>query len=636
MSGTARPPPIPKRPARSGLPTPARSRPAEPTAPQTLVDHAYASLRRLAAAEPLTRTATTAAEEIERVHLAGPFTAAIAGEPGPRAAFLGFLAGTPLFAADRQPPDDMVLSLRRGPVTLCRARHRDGSVEELRMPAAAAPEPVEDPHAEARRELARREAGLATAQAQLPLLLRSRPPWWALWLWVMRWVLSLRHRHLLAGMAAEAGTLASWRHQLDTGQAPDSLPPEDSRQRFIETVRALADARGRGNGVERLFIEIADGPMPENVVILEMRPGAGADSLEHAGVDAVLVVGGITPHAMETPLVRAALDARGRIFFTGDPATAGNDDRLRPLGGVAAACAGLPRLLLDERALRLTRRAAQVLDEGQATLAASIARAETDFGERIARLEKQRVTDPEAVVTEHMNRALPMVVERIHQLIQQVTVELGADVARMANEWQAQLAASQSTDALRAAGSQLDAQSPAALQAARDEAQMLLGLGLRGAAHDLYPQLLGDLPRVPGETVPPPSPLPVELSFGEAVPGTHLGSAAPWLRSLFKSLERTRAEALGKLADRVKKLEQVASAVLLDAEPQMLRALCEPLALSMRAALERHAAWLDTELAGVRAAIEAERARLQPLVRAHDTAVVDSARLADLAAGLGG
>jgi hypothetical protein len=117
----AAPPPIPTRAKRPSGPALARRPPGVRAEAVALVDHAYQSLRRLAAARPVAGPASAAAEAIERVHLAGPFTVAIAGETAPRSAFLDYLTGGQLFDPTRRSPPGMVLSVRRGPATLCRA-----------------------------------------------------------------------------------------------------------------------------------------------------------------------------------------------------------------------------------------------------------------------------------------------------------------------------------------------------------------------------------------------------------------------------------------------------------------------------------------------------------------------------------
>jgi hypothetical protein len=638
----AGPPPIPARASAKPKhpPTPPTASRA-PTDSADLLDHAYASLRRLAAAKPVVGEATAAAEEIERVHLAPPFTAAIAGDNAARAAFLDYLAGAQLFDPERTPPGGMVLSMRRGPVTLCRARHRDGSVEELRLPVPPSPAPPERggraAAAASTDAIVQAEAAQVAAYERLPALLRTAPPWWAIWLWVARAFLALRYRRQRAELAAGAAWLDQARRPVvAAGDGADAGAAfEEARRRFVDTVRALSDARGRGDSVERLFIEVAGGPLPEEVVVLDLRPGAGADSLEHAGVDAVIIVGGVTPSALKVPLVRAALGGRGRVFFTGDPAGGAADSRLYPLGGVAPACASLHGLLVHERTRRLGQRAADVLRQGRGVLEGILDKAEAGFADRIARLELQRIADPELLIAERMSKARPLISERVHQLIQQVGVEVTSELERLAGMWSLQLTHAEGTDALRSLAAAIDEQSPAALQAARESAQRLLTGGLAGGAHDLYPAILAELPGRPDAPRPAPVPRPVDLALGDAGAGTKLGPAAPRLKSLFRSLDKIRGDVVDRLTERMHKLEHVATAGLLDAEPQLTAALLEPLQAALRATVADHGAWLDAALASERAAIEQERDRLAPLMRARDGATADLHKLTQMAASLG-
>ena len=72
---------------------------------------------------------------------------------------------------------------------------------------------------------------------------------------------------------------------------------------------------------------------------------------------------------------------------------------------------------------------------------------------------------------------------------------------------------------------------------------------------------------------------------------------APRLSSLFRSLEALRSEAVAQLEQRISRLRQVATANVLDAEPRLEPAVTGTLAIALRGEVERHAAWLEAELA---------------------------------------
>src|SRR5262249_33652159 len=166
-----------------------------------------------------------------------PYTVALVGEQAARTAFLELLAGDALFERDRRPPDGMVLTVRRGPVTECRARMRDGSVEELRWPRDGAPPPAAS--APATSAIAPRHA----EPGQLP----GGP----LWRRLLRWLRALGD--------ARASSAPAPRPALAPARASDP---------FVAAVRTLSDAGGRGDEVDRLFLELAGGLLDKDVAIV--------------------------------------------------------------------------------------------------------------------------------------------------------------------------------------------------------------------------------------------------------------------------------------------------------------------------------------------------------------------------------
>ena len=128
------------------------------------------------------------------------------------------------------------------------------------------------------------------------------------------------------------------------------------------------------------------------------------------------------------------------------------------------------------------------------------------------------------------------------------------------------------------------------------------------------------------DTAAPPW-LTAEVELAELTSSTSLGAVAPRLTSLFRSLDALRGEALAQLDQRVTRLRQVAAASLLDVEPRLEPAVTGALAVALRGEVERHAVWLDAELARERIAIDAERAQLAVLSIARDTARADEREL---------
>jgi hypothetical protein len=137
----------------------------------------------------------------------------------------------------------------------------------------------------------------------------------------------------------------------------------------------------------------------------------------------------------------------------------------------------------------------------------------------------------------------------------------------------------------------------------------------------------GAVPHHDGVAREPPSPGPVDLAlFGDDA-GLQLGPAASRLRSLVRSTEHLRTEALARFTERAGHVRQRAVAALLDAEPALLPAIADPLAAALAADIERHAAWLDVALPRERVEIAHERAALTAAVKARDAARGDAARL---------
>jgi len=545
-----------------------------------------AAVRRLASAassagvRSIADAARKIANEVERVGMAPPFSMALVGDAAERARFLARLAGDELIAPARRMPDAMTLTVRRGPVTLVRARHRDGHVEEIRAgegivrDVTPAPELVPAPD-------------LIEAPPPAP----ARVPWWALWRRIKRW-LARRKQLPPAPPALPAPALP----------APPAKPKANDP--FVAAVRALTDADARGATVERLFLELAHGPLAEDVVILEL-PAGGTRVFEQANVDGALLLGARDAAAQSATAVL-------RSLFT-----------LEALGGLDGAIDSLGRTLRLARVKRLVDRGLDVLDRGAEEIDGVIERAEADFAARIAKLEAQQITDPQAFEDKQIARVMPQILERVHTLIAQATDEHGRELERIAADWSARVAAASSTDALRTAVAALDVDAPAQLAAARAHAVRFVVGGLAGAAHDVHPALMSILPA--RERVRPPSARPIELAGFDS--GLELGDVAPRFRSLVRSTDRLKQEASAKLAERVTLLRQRAGAALLDAEPMLVAAIADPLRATFRAELDRHVAWLAGELAREHDAVDRERAALAPIARARDDARADAAAI---------
>lgn len=246
-----------------------------------IVELARSAVRRLASAAP-GDDARQALARIERVGMGPPYTVAIAGDLAARTELLNGLAGERLFDPARRDPGRIVLSLRRGAATSLRARRRDGSVEDRRLGAepedAIAPEPV-SPGAPRRFERGPRSAGepagraqtvpaddapafrdaiVLSAEAETTALVR-RPPWWAVWSWLVAWWRTWRPRRSQPSAPPPAAPVApAPAHRALANTVARAPRTADPRQQFVDALSAcLAD-----DTVERLFVEVGGGPCP--------------------------------------------------------------------------------------------------------------------------------------------------------------------------------------------------------------------------------------------------------------------------------------------------------------------------------------------------------------------------------------
>jgi hypothetical protein len=609
-----------------------------------IVELARAAVRRLVDAGPDAAGAREALARIERIGLGPPYTVVIAGDPVARSELLDALAGERLFDPERHDPARIVMQLRRGPTTALRARRRDGSVVDRALDAgaaAAAPTPAEAP--EPRRRAARhddraatvsasddpvfRDAIVLSAEAETTAMVR-RPPWWAVWRRAALWWRTWRARRVQRSGHGAAAL-----------PARASPPPAAARRGFANTIArtragdprldfvAALSACLADDAVEKLFVEVAGGPLSDKVVVIELPSGASAWPLDAVAPDACLVACGARGLVM-TEQLETVLAIVPHVFAIGGaPADlAGGDPRVRRLAG-GELPAHLVQLATVERALAVGRHAVTALADGSAALDTAITGAETGFRARIDRLEALRIASPDDHLAAALARIRPALVAAVQQLLRHALDQLDAAIAGLGAAWSAQLAAADTSDALRTAATRIDEQSPAALQTAQAAAHAALVDGLSGRARTHYHELAGALGRDPPRDAAAPPWLTAEVAIAELTSSTGLGAVAPRLSSLFRSLDALRGEAIAQLDQRITRLRQLAAASLLDTEPRLEPAVTGALAIALRGEVERHAAWLEAELARERIAIDAERAQLAVLAIARDTARSDEREL---------
>ncbi len=589
-------------------------------ASNALVHVSADALRRLSGAPATAQAARAAAEEIENAWSRAPLSAGLAADdPDARAAFLDFLAGARLFQPVGRAGLSAVVRLRRGNETRFRIVQSDGAAQEM---ALSGPETasvrsrtaeLRARQDEIRAELSARESALERAELAVPGPLRRRPPVWAFWSWVVRWMLGLVSRKRLAARAGAAEQVGYVRSELSTveaelGQLDNQAQSLDAT--FVDRLRVAATgADGRVSAVE---LTVVGGPLPEGVEVVD--PARAGDT------DAILILSG-------DQVVLAPAD---------------RDASARRLGGFAQAAAALPVLLESERALALGRRARHRIVVGADTLEKAIERAEAGFRARIERLEALRMTQRAPFIQAQLDRMRPLVTERIHMTLEQAQVHLGMEVERLGSQWARAVSEAGSGDGLRTSANQIDADSPAALKELAKEVRLLVAIGLNGATHDLFPDLVAELRKLglPAEVAKPPKlelppPVAVEVcpSLAAGQSEKVLGSAQ-WLSALFRSLDARRSDALERIEQRRHRLRDVALSELLDSEPQLSAALSGALGLALEAALDRYDQWLESALGVEHDAIARDRDALSPLMQVREGARRDDRRLADLMAQL--
>ena len=578
------------------------------------------ALRRLSGAPATAQAARAAAEEIESAWSRAPLVAGISGDDvAARTAFLDYLAGAKLFGPVGRSGNAAVVRLRRGDETRFRVIQSDGNGQEM---ALSGPETatlrarqteLRARQDEIRAELSARESALERAQLAVPAPLRRRPPVWAFWAWLIRWVTGLFSRPRLAAEASAAEQVGHVRAELARVEAEALEMTQRTQALDANFVNRLRAAAAGGNGkVTAVEVTVVGGPLPEGVEVVDpARPGE---------TDAMLVVAG------------------DQVILS----PADRDLELRPLGGFAQAVAALPVLLESERALALGRRARYRIVVGADTLERAIERAEAGFRARLERLEALRMTSRDPFIAAQLDRMRVLVTERIHMTLEQATVHLGMEVERLGSAWARAISEADSSDGLKNAASAIDATCEKSLKELAKEVRLLVAIGLNGATHDLFPDLVAELLKLglPPEVAKPPklelpTPTTVEVCPSLAAGQTErvLGSAQ-WLSALFRSFDARRSDALEKIEQRRLRLRDVAMSELLDSEPQLAASLSGSLGLALVAALDRYDQWLESALAIEHEAIARDRDALSPLMQVREGARRDDRRLADLMAQL--
>lgn len=556
-----------------------------------LVEAAVTALRRLADAPPVAEPARATLAGITEQWRRRPLRVGIGGE-SPSVRGLVFDAATSGAFATRgtgAPP----IHLRRGELTRFRVV-RDGADFEERVQPPADSTAVDV----ARAEVVGRQHELAGIDRGIPALVLAPPLRYAFWLWPLRWWRRWRSKAALAAREQATAALATARDKLAQVEARQ-VDPVGARALF------LADALVARTGVTALDVEVADGPLPDGVELIEL---AGANRAE-ADVDAALIAtrDGVLAPVSGAPAVR--------------------------IGHPEQVLRALPTLLVHARALNIARRALDRIDASRATLDGILRTAEVDFELRLGRIHALQVADPATLRLEQLERLGPKILASVGGVMEHASTHLGAELAELATKWADLFAHATASDHLTAAVAQIDAQWPDEARRIVDETRTLLTGGVAGSAHDLYADMTAPLRELglaeSTKRLAPVVTLPPLLPSLTSPTNARWGGAADKLTGLFRKFEAKRDDFAAKAHARAEHLRAVAQAELLDAQPLLNAALAETLSAELAAAVDRHSGRVADQLVIVEAQIKREREALYVLRRTRDDAEAASRDLVE-------
>jgi hypothetical protein len=568
------------------------------SAEHPLIEAARRALRTLAAAPLCARAAKTASNELESEWAKSPLALGVGGlDVAGRTALFDLMCGGGVLGNRQRVPGCAAVRLRRGDATRFKATRVDGPGESDTLPAGDVDLGASARVTDAAAALRARERDAGNIEQVLPAVLRTKPPAWAVWRWVHRFVAWIGARGRLAEQRRAQVAIVEARAELTAAQREldaRETPVTAARRRFFDRLAELASGVDRGAGVHEVELEVASDAMPADVEALELNGWSHAA----ATVDAVVIV---------------------RNGFVQAPG--GRTAETLSLGSPAEVLADLPSLLRHARALRLARRARDQTAVGLGELDLVIDRAAVDFAHRVAAVEELRITDRAAFVARERARMAPQISATVTAVLEHASVYLSSELAQQTQEWQRSVAKATTNDELKGAVHAIDEGAASLARIAAEVRTLVMG-GLGGGTRDLYPDLVDALvPHgLPEEHTRPPR-AASEVRGVDLLPcltqasAPKLADSQSWLTGLVRSLEHRRTELTTKVQAYGERLVQLAHAEMLDAEPRLHAALGAALGQQLEGAIDHQVAWLDGELARVRAAIDKERTALAGVVQ---------------------
>jgi hypothetical protein len=573
-----------------------------------IVELAQAALGRLAKVPRFGDAARGKDKELAQIWVRAPLSVAIGGAVSARTELFNYLCGKKVLDPDGRKVGCAGLRIRRGKATRFKAMRDDGTIEEHVLPPEQADDDALRMRAQAAEtQVAEAKLALQRIEKALPRAARARPRGLKIFLWPIWWLMTRRHRRVLADrkfseiaydQACDAREVA----KTELAEADQRIRVQ--RGRFFESLRSLSSGPPGGGNVVEVELVLGEGPLPEGVELIELTRSSQASEL----VDAIFLV------------------ERDRLYA---PHT--HEGNALEVGAIKDVIPTLPALLGKARATVIGRRARDIIEPALEQLDDEVNDTEEGFRLRIERLEAMQILDAEEFTRSELAKVRPQIAQSIHMVIEHGAAHLGAELQRLGQEWQGGIAISDTNDALKQAVQRIESSAPLDAKRIAEEVRLLVMGGAAGAAYDLYPELLAALKPHGLEEKPPKSapPLPaIELlpTLTNASPAK-LSGAAGWLTGLFRSFETRRADVMQKAQARMDHLREVANAEILDAEPKLFTLIERALNAFLLAAIARQEGWLEGAMTFEREAVASEGTQLAPLARMRDRLKHDLAKL---------
>ncbi len=439
--------------------------------------------------EPL----ATACEEAERQLGVSEIGIVVAG-PRKRS-LLNALAGAEIFAATTREATRAIVAIRRGAAFRFVARHADERVEESESVASDRAAF----HAEDVREVRVEAARAITTTAPPPI-----SGFTAFWSWLWRTLLGLVGRKALAPAAMSAPVPTPPPTVIDAdveiGATTEAAAHGDERRaKVLEEIRALLDPDRRGHDLVGLAIDVTDGALPEDIVLLD-APALLDPNLEVGGwhwrhvrgrAKACLVAGGAPTVAasVAAPLAQTLSPIAPHVLA---------DVKDNDAAFLQSATTELPRILAHVRAeapLTAIAMTAADLRRRLDALATAAEAVSEEIRARIADLEASRAPDPatfRAVQKERLRGPIEFAARRI---LRRALENLRTRAAKLEAEWLAAIDASTSRAKVVASVASIEAEGGVRLEALADGSMDEIGRELQAVSETLLTWVLEEVAR---------------------------------------------------------------------------------------------------------------------------------------------